>query len=285
MRGMIVPSGETNQIYVFCDKCKQNVSVDVQPEQILAQPTGITGILSVHGSPQHAILVYLDKQLKVRGCEYPSAVQVKTTAAFSATPESLASQIGKDERAGLDLLVDAFGKTHKVGIDALGDVLAQITIGNRVCLVHDDSSIGKVVLANLQRVFAQQETTVQLITHQETRDIPSNALVFDLQLVKFLTEGVKMDSKFFRTLIKDCLDEANSYYRLRNEVSKILFAYSVVKKKLLWPGEKLLDTQLARESSIDFSLMPVLLKMAESEGINVKMRVEFDGLGRAIRSF
>jgi hypothetical protein len=281
---MSVPIGETNQVYVFCDKCKQNVSVDIQPEQIRAQPTGITGILSVHGSPQHAILVYLDKQLKVRGCEYPSSVQVKTTAAFSATSEALATQLGKDDRATLDLLVDAFGKTRKVGIDALGDIMAQVIIKNHVYLVHDDPGIGRVVLENLQRLFAQQETSLQLITHRETTGIPANALVFDLQLVKFLTEGVKMDNRFFRGLIKDCLDESNSYYRLRNEVSKILFAYSVVKKKLLWPGEKLLDTQLARESSIDFSLMPVLLRMAEGEGINVKMRVEYDGLGRAIRS-
>jgi hypothetical protein len=281
---MLVPVGEKNQVYVFCDKCKQNVSVDIQPEQIRAQPTGITGILSVHGSPQHAILVYLDKQLKVRGCEYPSAVQVKATAAFPATSETLATQLGRDDRATLDLLVDAFGKSPKIGIDALGDVIAQVIIRNHVYLVHDDSGIGRVVLENLQRVFAEQEISLQLITHRETTGIPGNALVFDLQLVKFLTEGVKMDTKFFRGLIRDCLDESNSYYRLRNEVSKILFAYSIVKKKLLWPGEKLLDTRLARESSIDFSLMPVLLRMAEGEGINVKLRVEFDGLGRAIRS-
>jgi hypothetical protein len=258
--------------------------VDVQLEQIRAQPTGITAVLSVHGSPQHAILIYLDKQLKIRGCEYPTTVQVKGTPAVSATPESVVAELGKDAGLSLGSLVDAFGKSRKIGIDSLGDVLAQIMIRNPVCLVHDDSSIGKVVLENLQRLFARQETSITLVSHEEAKSTRERTLVFDLQLTKPLTEGVKMDTRFFRALIKDCLDESNSYYRLRNEVSKILFAYSIVRKRLLWPGEKLLDTQLARESSIDFSLMPVLLKMAESEGINVKLRVEFDGLGRAIRS-
>ncbi len=283
---MTMQSSETKQVFVFCDKCKQNVALDVRPEEIQANTTGIAGVLSVHGSPQHAILVYLDKQLRVRGCEYPSAVQVKEAPTVLARPESVVGELDKDVALTLDSLVDAFGKGRKNRTDALGDVVAQIMIKNPVYLVHDNPTVGGLVLNNLKQLFAQQETSIRLIKHEQTKSVVGlKPLVFDLQLVKFLTEGVKMDSRFFRALIKDCLDEANSYYRLRNEVSKILFAYSVIRQRLSTSATKILDTQLARESSIDFPLMPVLLKMAEIEGIDVKLKVELDGLGRAIRSF
>lgn len=55
-----------------------------------------------------------------------------------------------------------------------------------------------------------------------------------------------------------------------------------MRKRLSPSGTKILDTHLAKDSSIDYSLMPALLKMTETEGIDVKSKVGLDGLGRAI---
>ncbi|MHA2240740.1 MAG: hypothetical protein ACXACE_03965 [Candidatus Thorarchaeota archaeon] len=71
---------ETKQVYVFCDKCKENVSLDITDDDIESSKTGLTTVISVHGTPQHAILVYLDKNLKARGVEYPSVLQVQSLA-------------------------------------------------------------------------------------------------------------------------------------------------------------------------------------------------------------
>jgi hypothetical protein len=57
-----------------------------------------------------------------------------------------------------------------------------------------------------------------------------------------------------------------------------------VKKILASVSTVMLDTHLAGEAAIDLMLVPLLLEMAESEGLHLKSRVQQDGLGRAIRS-
>jgi hypothetical protein len=55
---MVAP--EDKEVYVFCSECKQNVPLKVTEDHIGKAKGGIITILSVHGTSQHAIIVYLD---------------------------------------------------------------------------------------------------------------------------------------------------------------------------------------------------------------------------------
>ena len=50
----------SKQVYVFCNICQENVSLNVDEISADKMKGGIATVLSVHGEPYHAVLVYLD---------------------------------------------------------------------------------------------------------------------------------------------------------------------------------------------------------------------------------
>ena len=202
--------------------------------------------------------------------------------------ESSEEDLPKQSQDTLSLqkLVERFSSNRKNSVEYLARIVVQVMIGNNVYLAHNDISESEVICNNIRLLFANQEIPLHAIRPGENEKITGlYPVVFDLEAGKFLTDGISAETKHFQLLIKNMLDEEDGHFRLKSELSKILFSYGILRTKLLETRTKYLDTQLAKEASIDVVLIPVLLKMAEMERIDIRDRVTFDGLGRALRSF
>ncbi|MGY5871418.1 MAG: hypothetical protein RTV72_04155, partial [Candidatus Thorarchaeota archaeon] len=132
---------EAAELYAFCDICKQNVPLEVTPEDIEKAKSGLVSVLSLHGDPQHAILVYLDMNLKARGVEYPSLLQVKESSSVASDTASLV----EDDIHDLKSIISSFGEKQDQAIKSFAHITAQLIAGNPVYLIHNNTSIGKVV--------------------------------------------------------------------------------------------------------------------------------------------
>ena len=76
-----------SQVTVHCEKCDSPVLVEVSSEDLASTQDGILRVMLVHGSPQHAIVVYVDKRMRVREIEYSDSFQMgetKSTSVVSA---------------------------------------------------------------------------------------------------------------------------------------------------------------------------------------------------------
>ncbi len=276
-------SEENGGIYVFCKKCSRNVALDIS-EDTLKSSKGVSAVLCLHGDPAHAILAYIDKTLKVRAIEYPTTAQIEGVASLSDVEEE--SVVGKGVTPEMDIgsIVDSFGKNRKKGVEITADIIIQLLLGNPVYLVHTDTAVGFRISNGLQDLF-EQDTSLRLLQPNQRQEITGpKETVFDLETKQLFVLGTKMDAHFFRQLIQQCIDDSNSFDRLRNELSKILYSFSKMMALLEQDSKEYSDIALAHEIAIDFTLMPILLKMAESKGIRVKDRVQKDGFGSALRS-
>jgi hypothetical protein len=70
-------SSESGNIKVHCDICNQPVEFQVSQEKIRAQKDGILRVALAHGDPLHAIIVYIDKNLRIRGVEVSDSFQME----------------------------------------------------------------------------------------------------------------------------------------------------------------------------------------------------------------
>ncbi|MBD3157365.1 MAG: hypothetical protein GF309_01130 [Candidatus Lokiarchaeota archaeon] len=278
-----------NEVYAFCKQCKENVRLNISQQEIKEAESGLVAVLSVHGSPQHALLAYIDKELRVRGIEYPTAIQIKDTPQVSAVDESEADVW--DEMEGdfsLHILVDFFGKQKKKAIVNFSHLIVHIMIEKPVYLIHDDKAMGRLVKSNLVNLLTEQSQLAELVSvidHDSLASIKKqDAFIFDLQMTRPVKESVEVDSKHFEKIVKDALSRENSFFQLKYELSKLFFSYRRLVDILKSSEQKMKDRELAHEVAIDFSLLSTLLDIAEIEGIDTKSRVERDGLGSAIRS-
>ncbi|MFW9920928.1 MAG: hypothetical protein ACFFED_15110, partial [Candidatus Thorarchaeota archaeon] len=180
--------------------------------------------------------------------------------------------------------VEAFGKNRKKGIEMVADLILQVLLGHPVYLVHTKESIGLPIKEAMSSLFVQ-ETLIHFLRPEQRSLIKGpKESVFDLDSKHLFVLGSKIDAHFFRQLINQCIDDADSFYRLRNELSKILYSFSQMMEILTKDSRSYTDTMLAREISIELPLMPILLKMAESNGVRVNDRIQHDGFGSALRS-
>ncbi|TFF91532.1 hypothetical protein EU545_03765 [Candidatus Thorarchaeota archaeon] len=274
------------EVYAFCKQCKENIRLSITQEDLDQAKSGLIAVLSVHGSPQHALLAYLDRNLRVRGIEYPAAVQVKDTPEVSVVEESevdIADEVAPE--LTLRSLVDFFGRKEKEAISILARLIAHIMTKKPVVLIHDDRSLGTIVKSHLTSLLTQQTELIEVIDHDSLQTIAAEQpFIFDLQMSRIVREGVKTDFKYFEQIIRDALSSENSFFQLKYELSKLFFSYRRLVDLLRSSEGKLLDRKLARDIAIDFSFLSTLLDIAASEGIDTKGRVERDGLGSAIRS-
>ncbi len=270
-----------NETYVFCEKCKENVRLTVSEADLSARRGGLITLLSVHGDPQHALVAYLDKQLRVRGVEYPSSVHIRADLRAPAPSTPIESTMD----VTLSSLIDLFGPRQKDAIDSFSRILNQLMFRQNVILIHDDPVISGTIFSSIRAIFGGQNVELHVKKHSEVASVPENvACVYDLMLTRFVVLKKEFDTRYIKSLIKDLVNEPDGLFRLRNEISKLFYAYQRLRNILSSTTGRFTDTRLAHDISIDYSSLPLLLEMADAEGIDVKDRVTRDALGSALRS-
>ena len=261
---------EEKEVYVFCNECKQNVPLKVTEDDISKAKGGIITILSVHGTPQHAIIVYLDMNLKTRGIEYPSILQVKESDSEGVV------NTADDEEALHDLssVISSFGEKEKVAIKNFSQITAQIIAGNFLYLIHNNRSIGKVVKDQLDALFTGQKSSLFVISYDEIDTVSGmRPTIFDLQYGSFISKGVDIETDHFEQIIEEILTNPNAFSLLKNEYRKLMYSYKKLWGLLSSGARIYTPKKLAYLVSIDQSLLPLLLKMAENDGVDVAARL------------
>ncbi len=264
-------SDESPEIYAFCTICKQNVPLEVTKDDIEKAKTGLISVLSVHGDPQHAILVYLDKNLKARGIEYPSLLQVKESDSIEGDKVSIA----EDETHNLSSIISSFGEKQDQAIKSFAQISAQLIAGNTLYLIHNNTSIGKVVKDQLDSLFIDQKVSSFVISYEDIGNVSGmRPTMFDLQYGSFISEGISLDTEHFEQLIRDAISSLNGFNVLKNDYRKLKYSYRRL-WELLSAGARIYTRKkLAYLVSIDLSMIPLLLRMAENDGVDVASRVK-----------
>jgi len=261
---------EASGLYVFCAVCQQNIPLEVTDEDIEKAKTGLVSVLSLHGDPQHAILVFLDMNLKARGVEYPSLVQVKESSSDAKTEAALIV----DDIHDLMAIVSSFGDNQDKAIKSFAHISAQIIAGNSLYLIHNNTSIGKVVKEQLDSLFTAQNVPSFVISYDDLDTVTGmRPTIFDLRYGSFISEGIALDTEHFEQLIRDAGDSPNGYAMLKNDYRKLKYSYRRL-WELLSAGARIYTRKrLAYLVSIDLSLIPLLLRIAENDGVDVASRV------------
>ena len=262
---------ETSELYAFCDICKQNVPLEVTPEDIEKAKSGLVSVLSLHGDPQHAILVYLDMNLKARGVEYPSLLQVKE----SSSDETQKDAPIEDDIHDLSSIVSSFGEKEDQAIKSFARISAQLIAGNPVYLIHNNKSIGKVVKDQLSSLFPEHKISLSVISYDDIGDVSGmRPTIFDLRYGSFISEGLVLDTEHFEPLIKGAIGSLNDFNVLKNDYRKLKYSYRRLWELLSAGARVYTQKRLAYLVSIDLSLIPLLLRMAENDGVDVASRVK-----------
>jgi hypothetical protein len=258
---------DSSGLYAFCTVCQQNVPLEVSEEDIEKAKTGLVSVLSVHGDPPHAILVYLDMNLKARGVEYPSLLQVKESATTEAAVEA--------DLLDLKEIVSAYGEKQDVAMKSFAHISGQLIAGNSLYLIHNNSSIAKVVKEQLDTLFPEQKGASFVITYDEIDSVSGmRPAIFDLQFGTFISEGIALDTEYFEQLIRDALESPNGFSMLKNDYQKLKYSYRRLWELLSAGARTYTQKKLAYLVSIDLSLIPLLLRMAENDGVDVASRVK-----------
>jgi hypothetical protein len=262
---------EAPEIFAFCTECQQNVPLEVSEEDFEKAKTGLVSVLSIHGDPQHAILVYLDMNLKARGIEYPSLLQIKK----SSSVEDDKSTIVEEDIFDLGSIISSFGEKQDHAIKSFAHISAQLIAGNSLYLIHNNTSIGKVVKDQIDSIFTDQKVASFVISYDDL-DLVSGMrpTIFDLQYGTFISEGIALDTEHFEQLIRDAVGSPNGFSVLKNDYRKLKYSYRRLWELLSAGARTYTPKRLAYLVSIDLSLIPLLLRMAENDGVDVTSRVK-----------
>ncbi|MBY8998220.1 MAG: hypothetical protein KGD60_10835 [Candidatus Thorarchaeota archaeon] len=262
---------ESPELYAFCTVCQQNVPLEVAEEDIEKAKTGLVSVLSIHGDPQHAILVYLDMNLKARGIEYPSLLQVKE----SSSAEYDKGTIVEDDIHDLKSILSSFGEKQDQAIKSFAHISAQLIAGNSLYLIHANTSIGNVVKDQIESLFRDQKVASFVISYDDLDMVAGmRPTIFDLQYGTFISEGIALNIEHFEQLIKDAVRSPNGFSVLKNDYRKLKYSYRRL-WELLSAGARIYTRKkLAYLVSIDLALIPLLLRMAENDGVDVASRVK-----------
>jgi hypothetical protein len=98
--------------------------------------------------------------------------------------------------------------------------------------------------------------------------------IYDLQYGTFISEGIAIDTSHFEQIIKDALDSPNGFSILRNNYHKLKCSYRRLWELLSSGARKYTHKKLAYLVSIDLSLIPLLLRIAENDGVDTASRVK-----------
>ncbi|TXT55716.1 MAG: hypothetical protein BAJATHORv1_30096 [Candidatus Thorarchaeota archaeon] len=273
---------EKRTVFAYCKKCQENIGIDVNEGEVQSQSSGLATVLSIHGEPEHGIVVYIDKEYRVRGIEYPSQLRVERKR--TTIIESTVATSFEESDISFGTLIDTFGDKRKNAIRNFSILITHVLLSKPIYLVHDDFSIGKAVQGRIEKLFSDQMNLIDVISHNEIANMPSDSLVFSLQMKKIMNKCVDCKTKVVEDMIKDSLKEDSSYFRFTYQVSKILYSYKKLKEILSEIDESILDTELSRRIMIEVDQIPYLLTLAELQGFDTSP-VDYNGLGRVARSF
>jgi hypothetical protein len=266
-----VAEDEVSEAYAFCNICKENVPLEITDEDMEKAKTGLISVISVHGTPQHAILVYLDMNLKARGVEYPSLVQVNE----GSTTEAEKAPVIRDDIIDLNSIISSFGDKQDLAIKAFAHISAQLVAGNSLYLIHKNKSIGRVVKDQIDSLFTDEKPASFVITMDEIEYVTGmRPTIYDLQYGAFVSEGISIDTSYFERIITDALDSPNGFSMLKNDYHKLKFSYRRLWELLTAGARTYTHKKLAYLVSIDLSLIPLLLRIAENDGVDVASRVK-----------
>jgi hypothetical protein len=262
---------DPSEVYVFCNICKENVPLEITEDDIERAKTGLISVISIHGSPQHAILVYLDMNLKARGVEYPSLVQVTERASL----EDEQSATVKEDAIELSSIISSFGEKEELAIKTFAHISAQLIAGNTLYLIHNNTSIGRVVKNQIDALFIDEKPSSFVITFDDIDFVSGmRPTLYDLQYGFFISEGLAIDTSYFEQIIKDALNSPNGFSMLKNDYHKLMYSYRRLWELLSSGARRYTHKKLAYLVSIDLSLIPLLLRIAENDGVDVAARVK-----------
>ncbi len=259
------------QVYVFCNICQENIALDATDIDVGKTKGGIATVLSVHGEPFHAILVYLDVKHKIRGTEYPTYLQIAESASINI--EHI-TQDEDEELPNLSEIISAFGEKQTAAISSFAQIIAQLIMGNFLYLVHNNTRIANVVKNQLDALFTKQRTSLFVISYDEIDNVSGmRPTIFDLQMGTFISKGLAVDTPYLDQFISDSLKEKNGFSILQNEYSKLMYSYRRLWELLNSGARTYTKKKLAYLIAIDESLIPLLLQMIEHDGVDVSERV------------
>ena len=259
---------EPQEVYVFCNICQQNVPLEISEEDMERAKTGLISIISVHGEPSHAIMVYLDMNLKARGVEYPTLKQ-----ATESTPEKAVKL--QEDALDLKTIVSSFGDKQDQAIKVFAHISAQLIAGNSFYLIHKNKSIGRVVKDQIDSLFTEEEKPASFVITFDEIDYVTGMrpTIYDMQYGSFISEGIDIDTSYYEQIIKDALESPNGFSMLKNDYHKLKYSYRRLWELLSSGARTYTHKKLAYLVSIDLSLIPLLLQMAENDDVDVASRV------------
>jgi hypothetical protein len=260
---------EVKEVYVFCNECQQNVPLEISAEDMEKTKTGLISVISVHGDPSHAIMVYLDMNLKARGVEYPTLKQ-----ATESKPDK--EVMLQEDTFDLKSMISSFGDKQEQAIKAFAHISAQLIAGNSFYLIHKNKSIGRVVKDQIDSLFTDDEKPASFVITFDEIDYVTGMrpTIYDLQYGTFISEGIDIDTSYYEQIIKDALESPNGFSMLKNDYHKLKYSYRRLWELLSSGARTYTYNKLAYLVSIDLSLIPLLLRMAENDGVDVASRVK-----------
>ncbi|MEM2142917.1 MAG: hypothetical protein QXS20_04925 [Candidatus Thorarchaeota archaeon] len=270
-------------VFVYCETCKKNVPLAIPTGKDSKRTGGLLSIVSIHGAPIHAVVAYVDAMLRVRGIEYPETSMADDLA--SRVSEKTLERLESEAAFDLSDVLGLLNERQKDAIKVLGLMLTQAVTGRQVVCVHSERDTARGLVDMIRQLFSGQSVNIIPASHKEMEgQVLKDICVFDMVSRRFIAEGPRTDTSYLSKVIEDVLAGENAYAQLKSEVSRILYAYENMKQILTSTDKPITDTRLATEVSIDLSLVPVLLDIAEGQGLKLRDKVLRNGLGRAIRS-
>jgi hypothetical protein len=90
----------SKRVTVHCDICDGPVEIEVTQDDLSKQKDGILRVMLAHGDPLHAIIVYIDKNFRIRGIEQSDSFQMDSdrdvsVVATSEVAENLSEALGE----------------------------------------------------------------------------------------------------------------------------------------------------------------------------------------------
>ena len=130
-------------VRVFCQKCKKNLEVEIDSSIVENAPYLPVPYAYVHGDPLHILIIYLDRDFKVRGTdlsEYVNIQPVAVTMKFNL--KSLISYLGEYKFA---LFLGGLLIKKKVFIEGPADIVDSVRrILLSLKMVQSEESIVKI---------------------------------------------------------------------------------------------------------------------------------------------
>ena len=123
-------------------------------------------------------------------------------------------------------------------------------------------------------LFSDQVVSTSVISYDELDTVSGmRPSIFDLRYGTFISEGIPLDTGYFEQLIGDIIESPNGFSMLKNDYRKLKYSYRRVWELLTAGARMYTRKQLAYLASIDLSMIPLLLKMAENDGVDVDSRM------------